>query len=49
MYSVGDQLVSVNDMSVLGMRVEQVKGLLSSIPGAKIKLVVLSGPQLDNW
>lgn len=32
----------MNGMSVLGMRVEQVKALLFSIPGEEIKLVVFS-------
>lgn len=41
--SVGDQLVSVNGMSVFAMNVDQVKGLLASIPGEEIKLVVLDG------
>ena len=39
--SVGDQIVSVNGMSVFAMNVEQVKGLLASIPGGEFKLTVL--------
>ena len=46
--SIGDRVVSVNGMSVLGMRVEQVKALLSSIPGTQIKLVVLSVTRPDK-
>lgn len=32
----------MNGMSVLGMSVEQVKGLLSSTPGGDLKLLLLT-------
>lgn len=45
--------MSVNGISVFAMTVEQVKGLLASIPGGKIPLVVLDRsnavqPDYDN-
>ena len=48
--SPGDQLVSVNGMSVLAMSVEQVKAVLASISGEEIQLVVLDNtlPLKDN-
>lgn len=46
--STGDQLVSVNGISVFAMNVEQVKGLLASIPGEEIKLVVLDCDNLPT-
>ncbi len=46
--SPGDQMVSVNGMSVFAMNVVQVKGLLASISGEEIELIVKSNTSLAD-
>lgn len=47
--SPGSQLVAVNGMKVGAMSVEQIRGLLASIPGGDINLVVQENQTMTRY